>query len=241
MHEVCQGDAQLTQPTPGTWSLQVHSDGTRYSNAQLDDYHHRARAHYPWRPPVRLRLQARLQGDLRGTFGFGFWNAPYSPLASRSIALPASAWFFGNGMGNLAWMPASHATGFKAATLNTRRPQALALAPLSPLLMLANRWPRWYASVWPRLQPALGLSEHMLAVDTVWHDYQLDWTPHGLQWWVDGVRVHQVAGAPSGPLGLCIWIDNQWLTATPTGKFGWGLTATHSQLDVRAVEVIPNA
>lgn len=232
-NSVAQGDAHVIPTAPDQWSLRVESDGSRYSNAQLDDYHHLRRSDYPWRPNSELRIAARFSGDLRGTYGFGFWNAPYSPLASRSIALPASAWFFGNGNGNLAWTTQSHATGFKAATLDTRRLRALTLAPFSPLLMLANRWSAWYTRTWPVLQPALGLSEQMLSTDTTWHHYRIRWHHNALQWYVDERLVHEVAHAPRGPLGLCIWIDNQWLTATPDGRFGWGLTATYSQLEVR--------
>ncbi|MBM4414087.1 MAG: hypothetical protein FJ040_11675, partial [Chloroflexi bacterium] len=142
MNRVAQGNADVSEVAPGHWRLQVDGTTDQYSNAQLDDYHHLQRQAFPWRPPVRLSLWAKGPAAHQGTWGFGWWNAPYSPLTSAIPARPASVWFFGNGKGNMAWTPHSRATGFKAATLEMRTWQSIVIAPFTPLILLVNRHPR---------------------------------------------------------------------------------------------------
>lgn len=237
MHHVCQGDAHIDEVAPGHYRLAIHSDGTRYCNAQLDDYHHLPRHEYPWQAPLRLSLWAKVPVSAPGTYGFGFWNAPYSPLTNQRPSLPATAWFFGSGAGDMAWTPTSTATGFKAATLDTRRWQARLMAPWAPLLMLLMRLPRVYAWLWPRLMPYLGLAEQMLTSDGEWHHYALEWQAQQVRWYVDDVCVAHAPWAPQGRLGLCIWIDNQWLAATPQAALGWGLVSADTTLEVRDMVV----
>ena len=40
---------------------------------------------------------------------------------------------------------------------------------------------------------------------------------------VDNVLVFESAVSPKGPLGLVIWIDNQYAAFTPEGKIGFGV------------------
>jgi hypothetical protein len=40
---------------------------------------------------------------------------------------------------------------------------------------------------------------------------------------VDGEPVLEGAPSPWGPLGLVMWMDNQYMVATPWGHLGWGL------------------
>src|SRR5215467_8832503 len=65
----------------------------RYADAQVDDYTGQPRRRFPWRPPLRMTVRARVSGPLTGTAGFGFWNNPFSPLGGWP-ALPAAIWFF---------------------------------------------------------------------------------------------------------------------------------------------------
>src|SRR5437868_2985142 len=65
----------------------------RYADAQIDDYPDLPRGRFPWRPPLRLTVEARVSASLAGTAGFGFWNNPFSPLGGWP-ALPAATWFF---------------------------------------------------------------------------------------------------------------------------------------------------
>lgn len=235
MNRVAQGGGSVTEPAPGYYVLHITSDGSAYTNAQLDDYHHLPRGAYPWRAPVTLTLSARVSGDVRGTWGFGWWNAPYSPLTGQRVTWPATAWFFGSGSGDLRWAPQSAATGFKAATLETRRRRSWLAAVLVGLWWPLLQWPRCAAGLWPFLARQAQLSECMLPTDDLWHQYALEWQHDALVWSVDGVVVHTCAHAPAQPMGLCIWIDNQALTATPSRWPRWGLVAGTATLEVRDI------
>lgn len=238
MNRVAQGNADISEIAPGHWRLQVGGTAQQYCNAQLDDYHHLQRQAFPWRPPVRLSLWAKGPAAHLGTWGFGWWNAPYSPLTSAMPARPASVWFFGSGKGNMAWTPDSRAIGFKAAMLETRTWQSLLIAPFAPLIMLANRSSRISRWLWPRLMPHLRLRETMIAIpDDSWHRYQIDWLTDSVIWAVDDTIIDHTQSAPHGPLGVCIWIDNQWLTATPDGQFGWGLSDARGTLEIRDITI----
>ena len=238
MNQVCQGHATVREIAPGQWELSIQADGSRYTNAQLDDYHSLPRTAYPWHAPLRLSLSARISGDCRGTYGFGFWNAPYSPLASRIPALPATAWFFGNGSGDVAWGMHSSPTGWKAATLDTCHSSVLLLAPLAVLFAALLRIPVMYRLLWPWLCRRFRLYEAMISLDGGWHDYVIEWHEREVRWLVDGVEVGRAPYAPTGHLGLCIWVDNQWLVAGPRHGFEWGVLPSHTVLEVKNIEVI---
>jgi hypothetical protein len=240
VNQVSQGAASVTEIAPGHWVLSIAADGSGYANAQLDDYHLLPRADYPWRAPLRMSVQARISGDCHGTYGFGLWNASYSPLANARPTVPATAWFFGNGSGDVGWGMGSNPTGFKAATLETRRWHVLLLAPLAPILYALLFIPRLYEHLWPWLCQCVRLHERMLSHDTAWHTYMLEWRSDGVIWSVDGVEVSRTPYAPNGRLGMCIWVDNQWLVAGPRRGFGWGVLQSTTTLEVKDLEVISN-
>src|SRR4030067_3362988 len=78
--ELGTGRAASSSAPDGTthWRLSL-SASSQYADAQLDDYHELARRALPWSPPVRLTLSARTSTRYpSGTFGFGFWNDPFS-------------------------------------------------------------------------------------------------------------------------------------------------------------------
>lgn len=58
---------------------------------------------------------------------------------------------------------------------------------------------------------------------TQWHSYQLEWSPKRVVWQVDKVQVFESPISPNPPLGLVIWIDNQYAAFTPEGKIGFGV------------------
>jgi hypothetical protein len=203
--------------------------GGGYANAQLDDYGRLgSRRAYPWRPGTRLSLRARFSGpqdELVGTAGFGFWNAPFGDPSIRRPALPQATWFFfASPPTDLPLPESGPGQGWFAATVDASRPQAVALAPLAPLVLLLNQSAALRQRIWPRLRQQLGVSFAPLAPPLdAWHNYELEWRPSGCTFAVDGEVVHATAHAPSGPLGLVIWIDNQYLVATPRGRLGWGV------------------
>jgi hypothetical protein len=63
-----------------------------------------------------------------------------------------------------------------------------------------------------------------LGVDvTQWHRYKLDWRENRVLFEVDDYQVFESPVSPNPPLGLVIWIDNQYAAFTPEGKIGFGV------------------
>ena len=74
------------------------------------------------------------------------------------------------------------------------------------------------------LGSVIGEDEIALSVDvTQWHRYRLDWREDRVSFEVDEVQVFKSGVSPNPPLGLVIWIDNQFAAFTPEGKIGFGV------------------
>lgn len=58
---------------------------------------------------------------------------------------------------------------------------------------------------------------------TQWHSYKLEWNQNHITWYVDDAQVFESQVSPNPPLGLVIWIDNQFASFTPDGKIGFGV------------------
>ncbi len=208
----------------------VTADTTRrsYTNAQLDDSHRLPRQRYAWSPPLRMTLRARFShsaDQLGGTAGFGFWNYPSFASGNSPFVPPRAIWFFfGSPPGDLKLDMHTSGYGWKAATIDTGRPAALALVPLAPLLVpLMNSAPL-YRRIWPPVQRAVGVREAPIHADmTDWHIYTLDWGTRYAHFLVDGRPVLEYAPSPRGPLCFVAWLDNQYAVIKPWGRFGWGL------------------
>lgn len=211
------------------------ADASAYHDAQLASY--RTRADFVGSPPLRLRVRARFEGEVRGTAGFGFWNHPLLPgkWGWPSLQLPRALWFFyGSPPNNMALARDTPGHGWKAATFNAARWPFLALVPAAPLGFLLMRIPALYRRLWPVGQWAIGVSEAALdaALMSAWHDYVIDWRRDGVTFLVDGAVAHHTRRVPPGPLGFIAWIDNQYAVVTPQGRFGYGL------LDVSAAQTL---
>ncbi len=220
------GNGRVTREPGGVLRLDVPTAGvTQYSNAQVASYH--SARDFRYSPPLRLEVKARAEGELRGTAGFGFWNHPFAP-GERGWRLPKTAWFFhGSPPNNMALAAGVPGSGWKAATLDATRWQFLALLPTAPVGVLLMRIPALYRRLWGIGQRAIGVSEYHLGEGLLRepHTYALEWRRDGLDFFVDGVRVHQTPTAPPGRLGLIAWVDNQYAVVTPQGQFGFGLVA----------------
>jgi Glycosyl hydrolases family 16 len=225
----------------------------QYGDAQIDDYGRLPRAHFRWRPPLRMEVRARTshpqqvpgQADpcapLRGTAGFGFWNYPFTPTGGVRT-LPDAVWFFyASQPSDMALVPGVPGHGWKAQVVHAHRPGAL--AALTPTLG---------AIVWGRVSGARGPAErwvqrlsgareaHIDAPMTAWHDYTLEWQPDRARFWVDGTEVLAAASPPRGPLGFVAWVDNQYAVATPRGVLRFGaLPAEAEWIELARVRVTP--
>jgi hypothetical protein len=178
-------------------------------------------------PPLTLKITARFSHDahrLRGTAGFGFWNDPFMMTGGRSPALPRATWFFfASPPSDMKLDPAVPGRGWKAATIDATRLQAIAWAPLAPLLVPLMNVHSLYRWLWPPVQRSLSIREAPIEIDmTGWHDYRLDWTPQQCRFLLDNELILE-APAPRGRMGFVLWLDNQYMVARPWGRFAWGL------------------
>lgn len=235
-----------TQTTIGGGSLEIVDSALRmsfatavrqgqYSDAQIDDYGKLARAHFPWRPPLRMQVEARSSlpaanasstpesAVLRGTAGFGFWNYPFS-VRGDILMLPETVWFFyASPPSNMALVPNIPGWGWKAQVLHTMRPGALlstlpmalstSLAILTGETRPAARW----------MQRLSGAQEALLKVDmTAWQTYALEWRAQEALFYVNGELVLRSPNPPTRPLGFVAWLDSQFAVATPRGMLRFG-------------------
>jgi hypothetical protein len=222
--------ARVEALRPGAWRLEIPpGPAGQYRLAQLDDYGKISRRDFPWQAPLRLALRARAASpSIPGTWGLGLWNDPFSMALARGLdlrlpALPNAAWFFFASPPNyLSLRDDLPAQGPLAMVFRAPRwpPAVLALgAPALPLLL-------WRPAA--RLLRRLGRrfvrqDSAALASDPAeWHAYELDWQPGRVTFRVDGDPVLESQIAPRGPLGLVLWVDNQYATLAPDGRAGFG-------------------
>ncbi len=74
---------------------------------------------------------------------------------------------------------------------------------------------------------------------TKWHRYKLDWRERRVRFEVDDVQVFESPVSPRPPLGLVIWLDNQYAAFTPEGKIGFGVleNTEPAWLEIRDLEL----
>ena len=58
-----------------------------------------------------------------------------------------------------------------------------------------------------------------------WHRYRLEWSPSRVSFEVDDVQVLESPVSPHPPLGVVIWIDNQFAAFPPAGNIASGVLA----------------
>ena len=225
------------EPIPGGWRLTLPPGPAGvYRLAQVDDYAGRSRRRFPHHPPARLQVRARVHNaGAAGTWGWGWWNDPFGLGLGYGGGLrlptwPQAAWFFGAAEPNfLSFHPdRAPARGFFAASLR------------------GCRWPAWWAALLglptlplllhPRGREALRravarcVAQHGVALNHLdpaqWHTYALEWQPDGVRVSVDHTEVAVLRPAPRGPLGLVIWVDNQFAAWEPYHRPRWGLLPT---------------
>ena len=222
----------------------------QYRLAQLDDYAQVRRSRFPLRFPISLSLAARAASDyIPGTWGFGLWNDPFGLSLGfggnpfRLPTLPNAVWFFG---------------ASKESYLSFRNGQPQGPAPTIPangFLAQVFRSPRFHPWLIPAglalpfsrkmtrqlLGKVIGEDGIRLSVDvTQWHRYRLDWREERVSFEVDDVQVFESTVSPNPPLGLVIWIDNQYAAFTPEGKIGFGVleNSEPTWLEIKDIDVV---
>jgi hypothetical protein len=226
--------ARVERLSRDVWRLEIPAGPAgRYRLAQLDDYGRLPRRAFRWQPPLELSLRVRASEALPpGTWGMGLWNDPFGMAilsgaeVLRLPALPNAAWFFFASPPNyLSLRDDLPAQGGLAATFsapNLPAPLLLPGALALPLLALppTTCWLRRLARRWVR-QDAVSL-----AIDpTQWHDYRLQWQAERVRFWVDETLVLETDAVPCGPLGLVLWVDNQYAALPPDGRLRFGTLA----------------
>jgi hypothetical protein len=74
---------------------------------------------------------------------------------------------------------------------------------------------------------------------TEWHKYRIEWREDRVHFEVDDVQLIESPISPNPPLGLVIWIDNQYAAFTPDGKLGFGVLENPEPawLEVKDIEI----
>ena len=232
-------NASIRQTENG-WRLGIQKGDSRgYRDAQLDDYSELTRHEFPHQS-LRLSLRARVSSNsAAGTWGFGLWNDPFglslgfgaSPF--RLPALPNAVWFFyGSGENHLSFTADKPANGFMTQTFRSPKFHPL-LIPAGLTLPFSRKAAR------ELLSKVIGEDSAALSMDvTQWHAYRLEWEPQRVLWHVDDTPVFESPISPKPPLGVIIWIDNQYAAFTPEGRLTFGvLEGKEEWLDIEDLEI----
>jgi hypothetical protein len=228
--------------TDAGWHLEIDAGGaSHYRLSQLDDQGFLRRDEFAWRPPLVMTLRARAATQTSsGTWGFGLWNDPY-PLAfgrggrlARPPALPQAAWFFySSSRSYISFQNNKPARGFLAQSFSSQAPNS-SLVTAGLLFAFAPRASRRY------LGRRIGEDSATVQADpSEWHSYEIHWDDSSTAFWVDKALVLECAVSPCSPLGMVIWVDNQFAAFEPGGQTSWGFESTPSKmwLDVADLQV----
>lgn len=205
----------------------------QYRLSQQDDYSNLPRGKFLYKPPVSLSLSARVsEEDLPGTWGFGFWNDPFSAGLSikgsgfRLPALPQAVWFFFSSSRNdLSYQSNTPVNGLTAAVFSSINVPSALLVLAAPAMLFLPVKP---AARLIRRAASRVIHDTYCPLDinpTDWHTYRLDWQPDSTCFSLDGRSVFETRLSPRGPLGLVIWMDNQYACFSASGVVRFGTEA----------------
>jgi len=217
--------------TENGWRLDIPAgvNGT-YRLAQLDDYATLSRRDFTNSPPWSLSLRARVSAsNLPGTWGFGLWNDPFGlsigfgGKVGRLPVLPNAAWFFHASFPNwLSLHDGIPAHGFFAGTIHSARVPSILLAPalLAMPFLIVKPFSRLLRK---KAGQTIRQDATKITVDvTKWHEYSVHWLRESSVFKIDGKTILQTSISPAPPLGLVLWIDNQYAAWTEDGRLGYG-------------------
>jgi len=242
--------AGVERLTDGGWKLSLPTSNKKYHCSQLDDYKHLDRSDFAWTPGSVLSLEARVsQADLKGTWGFGFWNDPFqvrfgikggSFSGRRLPVLPNSTWFFYAAPPNYLTFRDNHPSqGLLAAVFSSALIPSWILGlgvPVLPLLgiPLTARYIRKCISNF--INEDAKLLQHDV---TSWNNYEIHWNQVMIEYMLNGEIIWCTRIVPKGRLGFLIWIDNQYAAFSDKGVFKTGLSeiSENHWLEVKNIRV----
>jgi len=230
------------------WRLEIPpGKPSRYRLAQLDDYSKLQRGYFLWKPPTTLNLRARVSSqNIPGTWGFGYWNDPFSILTGPGGMIrpypvfPNAAWFFFASPDNyLSFRSDKPSCGFLAATFSSPRVSPFIQVPqlaLFPMLIFRS----WSRKLRSKLSEIIQEDSTKLDLDvTQWNNYSLLWKPDSVEFCLNGNNVFTTDISPLGPLGLVIWLDNQYAAFNPSGEIKTGVlkSSTPAWMEIDELDV----
>ncbi len=178
-----------------------------------------------------------------GTWGFGLWNDPFSislglrGSPSRLPTLPNACWFFhASAENHLSFQNHLPGNGFLAQTFASPVIPALLLAPAAITLPFLGI--RTVARALRHIAGNLIREDatHLSVDYTQWHEYQLGWHPKRVEWAIDGIPVYESPVSPKGPLGIVIWVDNQYMSWQPDGSLQAGnLAGATASMEIQEI------
>jgi hypothetical protein len=141
----------------------------------------------------------------------------------RLPALPNTLWFFfASAPNHLSLYDDRPGAGQLAMSMRSPRLPAVLLAlgaPFAPLLA-------WRVTARRLRKAARRLVQQdatLMHLDpTAWHRYDLEWTVERARLWVDDHLVLETGCIPQAPLGLVLWLDNQYAALPPDGRLRYG-------------------
>ncbi|MEJ5313768.1 MAG: hypothetical protein WHS45_05250 [Anaerolinea sp.] len=216
------------------WRLRLPAGDERsYRLAQIEQGPFRTRAEFPLTPPVEWTLWARVSApDLPGTWGFGFWNEPFSVglgvsgMRRALPVLPNALWYFyASPPSYLSLRNDSPGRGWMGMVFSSPLAPPVTWLPALPLLAgllfpASRRALRRLARRWIRDQAVL------LPVEvTGWHRYTLRWERDRVSFTIDNTWTHTMPLSPRGRMKALAWIDNQMAFFDPQGRLGSGVLA----------------
>jgi len=191
---------------------------------------------------VRARASAP---ETPGTWGFGLWNDPFSFSlgfggAGRWFpALPNAAWFFfASPPNHLSLRDDQPGCGALAQVFRSPRLPGPLLGlglPAAPFLL----WPPTARLLRRLARKVVRQDGVALELDpTVWHTYTFTWQAEQVSFRIDHRTVFTTHLKPRGPLGLVLWVDNQYAAFTPAGRLGYGFLENPEPAWIEVAEVV---
>ncbi len=161
-------------------------------------------------------------------------------MAQVFPVLPNAAWFFyASPENSLSFRNDKPSNGFLAVAFNSPRKSPILIAPelaLFPLLAIHS----WAKRIREKLSRIIGEESIQLGVDvTQWNYYRLNWKTDRVEFFINSVPVLISPISPIGPLGLVIWIDNQFASFKPSGELKTGVlkSSTPAWMDIEELEI----